>query len=54
MLCGAVLGIYPQIRSMRTIMAGLGLMQGRWEEVHRTNEKKIYSIEPVMESLNQV
>ena len=54
MLCVTILGIYPQVRSMRTILTGLGFIHGRWEEVHRTNEKKIYSIEPVMESLNQV
>ena len=54
MLLSAVVGIYPQVRSIRTILTGLGWLNGSWEALHLVNERKIFSVEPVLESLIQV
>ena len=54
MLSTAVVGVYPQVRSLRTILTGLGWLQGSWEALQLVNERKIFSVEPVMESLIQV
>ena len=54
MLLSAMVGIYPQVRSMRTILTGLGWLNGSWEALHLVNERKIFSVEPVLESLIQV
>ena len=54
MLSTAVVGLYPQMRSLRTILTGLGWLQGSWEALQLVNERKIFSLEPVFESLIQV
>jgi hypothetical protein len=54
MLSTAVVGLYPQVRSLRTILTGLGWLQGSWEALQLVNERKIFSVEPVLESLIQV
>ena len=54
MLLAAVVGIYPQVRSVRTILTGMGCLNGSWEALQLVNERKIFSVEPVLESLIQV
>ena len=50
----AILGVYPQLIALRTIMMGLGLIDGDWKEDQKYNKKILYKIEPVVESLLQV
>ena len=50
----AILGIYPQYRSVRTILIGWGFIQGDWQAEHKFNSRKLYIIEPLVESLLQV
>jgi len=50
----AILGVYPQYRSFRTILMGWGFVQGDWETEHKFNSRKLYIIEPLVESLLQV
>ena len=50
----AIMGIYPQYRSVRTILIGWGFIRGDWEAEHKFNSRKLYIIEPLVESLLQV
>ena len=54
MMCKAIIGIYPQMISMRTIMTGMGWLQGSWEYMQLVDESKIFILEPVAESLVHV
>ena len=38
----------------RTILIGCGVVRGDWQKDHNNNKKKLYIIEPVVESLLQV
>ena len=50
----ALVGLYPQYRAVRTILMGVGVVVGDWEDDHANNKKILYIIEPVVESLLQV
>ena len=54
MLSTAVVGLYPQVRSLKTILTGLGWLEGSWEALQLVNERNIVSVESVLESLLQV
>jgi hypothetical protein len=54
MMFTAMVGIYPQVRSLRTIMTAMGWLPGSWEAMQLVNERKIFILEPVAESLVQV
>ena len=51
LLC--IFGLYPQFCAMKTILMGFRWIDGNWEEEHKKNRRKIYVVEPVMESLLQ-
>ena len=50
----AFAGLYPQYRAMRTILMGRGWIEGDWEVDHKYNNRNLYVIEPLVESLLQV
>ena len=50
----SVLGAYPQYKAVRTVLMGRGWIRGDWEQEHMNDKKKLYAIEPVIESLIQV
>ena len=50
----AMVGLYPQYRAVRTILIGVGVVGGDWQDDHANNKKNLYIIEPVVESLLQV
>ena len=50
----ALLGVYPQYNAIKTVLMGRGLVRGDWEKEHEINQKTLYVIEPVIESLLQV
>ena len=49
----ALLGLYPQYRAVRTILIGLGAVQGDWE-IYQKESRKIYILEPVAEGILQL
>ena len=49
-----MVGLYPQYCAGRTILLGLGWLDGDWKTDHQKNKGTLYTIEPVMESLLQV
>ena len=53
-LLAALVGLYPQCRAMRTVLMGWGWIQGDWEVDHKYNNRNLYVIEPLVESLLQV
>ena len=50
----ALLGGYPQYNPIKTVLMGSGWIYGDWEKEHEINQKTLYVIEPVIESLLQV
>ena len=50
----AVFGFYPQYRALRTVLMGKGWIEGDWEREHKYNNRNLYVIEPLVESLLQV
>ena len=50
----AFVGCYPQYRTIRCIFLGFGWIRGDWKKEDKTNRRKVYIIEPVVESLLQV
>ena len=53
MLLG-LLGIYPQYTALRTLLIGMGVLQGDWRSSHRRCKQQVYVLEPVVESLLQL
>ena len=53
-LLAALAGLYPQYRTVRTVLMGWGVIEGDWEEDHKYNNRNLYVIEPLVESLLQV
>ena len=53
-LLTALVGLYPQFRALRTVLMGRGWIQGNWEVDHKYNNRNLYVIEPLVESLLQV
>ena len=53
-LLAALVGLYPQYRAMRTVLIGRGWIKGNWEVEHKYNNRNLYVIEPLVESLLQV
>ena len=50
----ALVGLYPQYRAIRTVLIGKGWIDGDWERDHKYNNRNLYVIEPLVESLLQV
>jgi hypothetical protein len=50
----ALIGCYPQYRTIRCIFLGFGWISGDWKKEDKINRRKVYIIEPVVESLLQV
>ena len=50
----ALCGLYPQYRAVKTVLIGRGWLPGDWETEHKYNNRNIYVIEPLVESLLQV
>ena len=50
----ALVGLYPQYRALRTVLMGRGWIAGDWEKEHKFNNRNLYVIEPLVESLLQV
>ena len=50
----ALVGFYPQYRAFRTVLIGRGCIIGDWEKEHKYNNRNLYVIEPLVESLFQV
>ena len=50
----ALVGLYPQSRAIRTVLMGKGWIAGDWEKDHKCNNRNLYVIEPLIESLLQV
>ena len=50
----ALVGCYPQYRTIRSILCGFGWISGDWKKEDLINKRKVYIIEPVVESLLQV
>ena len=46
-------GVYPQYRALKTILTGLGVLQGDWEENRRAS-LRLSMIEPVAEGMFQL
>ena len=53
-LLTALVGLYPQYRALRTVLMGRGWIRGNWEVDHKYNNRNLYVIEPLVESLLQV
>ena len=53
-LLAALVGLYPQYRALRTVLMGWGWIKGDWEVDHKYNNRNLYVIEPLVESLLQV
>ena len=53
-LLAALVGLYPQYRALRTVLMGRGWIRGNWEVDHKYNNRNLYVIEPLVESLLQV
>ena len=53
-LLTALVGLYPQFRALRTVLMGRGWIRGNWEVDHKYNNRNLYVIEPLVESLLQV
>ena len=53
-LLAALVGLYPQYRALRTVLMGWGWIKGNWEVDHKYNNRNLYVIEPLVESLLQV
>ena len=49
-----LVGLYPQYRTVQTILRGRGLLPGDWRREHKFNNLNIYMIEPLTESMLQV
>ena len=50
----SLVGLYPQYRTVLTILRGRGLLAGDWRREHKFNNLNIYMIEPLTESMLQV
>ena len=49
-----LVGLYPQYRTVQTVLRGRGLLPGDWRREHKFNNLNIYMIEPLCESMLQV
>ena len=49
-----LVGLYPQYKTVQTVLRGRGLLGGDWRREHKFNNLNIYMIEPLCESMLQV